>query len=296
MNPNQKKQLYWWFPFIVKKSYTVSLTNTILSEGMPAGNSSPNGNIDHAAILIHVYYIDILEYLLETIYTDPTWIIPLYVTTRHEIEEDVTNLLRTKNIQSVKVVCIENKGRDIGAFLAVLPQLHHDGIRYILKLHTKKSLHLKIKKTDWLQNIINKLILQNGINSNFQILHENTEIGLIAPAGHILPMAFYYGLNTKKVLNLTSSFAISEQLFNNAVFIAGSMCYIKLDAIRQLVNNSNNPIQFENEEGQTDGTTAHAIERIICLLCQQNGYGVVDTNYSVSKKAYTVFTDYIHAR
>lgn len=60
-------------------------------------------------------------------------------------------------------------------------------------------------------------------------------------------------------------------------FVAGSMFWVRLEALRTLLDAPLQPRDFEPESGQIDGTLAHAIERIVAASVAQAGWRVAGT-------------------
>jgi lipopolysaccharide biosynthesis protein len=55
-------------------------------------------------------------------------------------------------------------------------------------------------------------------------------------------------------------------------FIAGSMMAGRLEALKPIADFSLNLADFEPEQGQTDGTLAHALERWLCCTAAREGW------------------------
>ena len=55
-------------------------------------------------------------------------------------------------------------------------------------------------------------------------------------------------------------------------FVAGSMFWVRLEALRPLLDAHLDPQLFESERGQVDGTCAHAVERLFGLCVDAAGF------------------------
>jgi lipopolysaccharide biosynthesis protein len=109
------------------------------------------------------------------------------------------------------------------------------------------------------------------------------EIGIIGPEGHILPMAMYYSNNADKVRLLCERMALDVHMITKLYFVAGTMFYARLDALQPLMALGLAASDFEEEEGQVDGTLAHAIERALGASCLRAGLLLIDTKSTVEK-------------
>ena len=60
--------------------------------------------------------------------------------------------------------------------------------------------------------------------------------------------------------------------------------WLRLSAIKQLIDYEYEEEFFEEENGQEDGTSAHAIERIFFHVCKSNGYEYLPITSKSSKE------------
>jgi lipopolysaccharide biosynthesis protein len=74
-------------------------------------------------------------------------------------------------------------------------------------------------------------------------------------------------------------------------FFAGTMFWVRLEALRPLMDAHLGEWQFETEGGQIDGTLSHAVERIFCSLVAHACYEVAladapDALFPAAKRYY----------
>ncbi len=288
----QKQRLFRSYPFLVRKSFT--LFNAATQQQQHEKIHSELQVLQYA-IVIHVYYPEVFESMLEMIHANLLADFPLYITMRPEISPAVEEILHRSG-RNALLHTMENRGRDIGPFLSLLPILRAQGITAVLKLHTKKSMHLGSADHPWLSDILSQLVEEGAIEKHFLQLQNNQRIGMIAPYGHVVPMAFYYGDNTEKMLGLVKKWNIPSSLLGSAIFVAGSMFYIRLASIEAMLSQPILLQEFETESGQTDGTLAHAVERMFSLLVYTNNYWVTDTNKEAEMVSCTIFSDHMQSR
>ena len=214
------------------------------------------------AIIIHAFYPDILREIL--LFLDHTPVAAkLFVTVPQEKATIVRDIL-DKHILPYYLLPVENKGRDILPFLNIIDKTMSEGYQLFLKVHTKKSRHLKDGDL-WRKDLYQKLLSPKSVERNTLFLTRNPNIGLIGPHGYIVPMSVYWLSNQKLVLELAERLGLNEQVVKKQSFIAGTMFFGKIEAIKPLLKLHLTPADFEEEADQVNTTMAHAVERAFAL-------------------------------
>ena len=88
-------------------------------------------------------------------------------------------------------------------------------------------------------------------------------------------MGSYWSGNAEAVTRLNARMGRAAWSVDHA-FVAGSMFWVRLNALRNLLDTPLRCCDFEPEQGQLDGTLAHAIERIFTITALQSGYTMSD--------------------
>lgn len=267
---------YAWLEQVARQAEKPSLALVPrLSYGIPITPSAASARI---AVVAHIYYEetwpDIAQALqvLQVPYD-------LILTTTPEKLALVTALV-TPQFAHAEIHAVDNKGRDIRPFVAVLPLLLERQYQAVLKLHSKKSLH-RGDGDLWRQTLIAQLLprgtdLTQMVNS----LHEYPALGLIAPEGNVLNIQRYIGSNKAWVERLVAELGENAQWLQQTKpwFAAGTMFWFKPQAVQSLLHcPSIQEDAFETEKGQIDGTLAHAIERVLGCAALAHGYHLIDT-------------------
>ena len=159
----------------------------------------------------------------------------------------------------------ENRGRDILPFLRLATRLLDEGEKIVLKLHTKQSLHRRDGET-WRRELLELLLPQGRTAGLAAAFSNDPTLGLLAPEGHVQPMHYYWGANEDNVRCLATRTGIRLPETDSDRFIAGSMFWARLEALRPLLDAHLDEWEFEAEQGQVDGTFAHALERMFLSL------------------------------
>lgn len=232
------------------------------------------------AIVVHAFYDDVFEEVAKYV-ANISQPIKLFVTTIEHKEVSIKKIASKFGLD-VDVIIVKNKGRDMLPFLKVLPIIKAAGYPFILKIHTKKSKH----RTDgeiWRNDLYDKLLRPERFEKALSVLSTDLSIGIIGPEGHIVDMNTYWGSNERTVLNLVEKMNVAKEKVLGVPFVAGSMFYARMDALECLLTLNLTDDDFEEENGQIDGTLAHAIERLIGVsaICNQQIVVSIDgnTNY-----------------
>ncbi|TMN19285.1 glycoside hydrolase family 99-like domain-containing protein [Pseudoxanthomonas sp. X-1] len=233
----------------------------------PAKSSSPS-----PVAIIHAFYPEVLREILEALLASTLqW--RVIVTTSAE-KLDAVNAVIASSAMGCEVRVYENRGRDILPFLHVADALLNEGVDVVLKLHTKRSVHRR-DGAQWRQEVIDRLTSPARASIILDAYRKNPRLGLVAPEGHTPRLSFYWGANADSVARLASVIGIPPVDVEEDRFIAGSMFWTRLEALRPLLDAHLDTWRFEREVGQVDGTTAHAIERLTIVVAKAAGYATL---------------------
>jgi len=221
------------------------------------------------AIVIHVFYVDIFDEILNHLDEISQVRIKLYVTTTAENEFAVRSRLNARQHNFV-VEIVENRGRDILPFMRISQQVIRAGHKLFIKVHTKKSLH-RIDGDGWREDLFQKLLADESILQAIATLSQNADVGIMGPAGHLASMTHYFGGNQRRVEQLSSRLGVEVEELSSLEFVAGSMFFGRIDALLPLLNLAIDAEDYENESGQLDATLAHAIERLFSVSAYSAG-------------------------
>lgn len=227
------------------------------------------------AIILHLYYEDLIDSIFSTYLLPLLDTVDLFVTVKKDISLNALEKIKNR-FPNVFILMTENQGRDIRPFLLAYKHVNQLGYRYACKLHTKKS----PQRTDG-ENLRESLIASlvgshEDVTNIVRQFSLNDKLGLLAPPNSLMDLSIpYKHIDNKKWLDhLLARLGTSEQIGRYTFhFPAGSMYWFRVSALLPLLDESVvAPDEFELEAGQLDGTLAHAVERIIGLLPSQLGY------------------------
>jgi lipopolysaccharide biosynthesis protein len=113
----------------------------------------------------------------------------------------------------------------------------------------------------------------------------DASLGLVAADGHVQPLAYYWGANKGTVEYLATRLGLAAPDTERDHFIAGSMFWARLEALRPLLDAHLGEWEFEAEAGQLDGTFAHAVERVFALAARHAGFHMIEAGQLLGRPA-----------
>lgn len=235
------------------------------------------------AVHLHLYYVDLLEEFVSYLNNIP-FTFDLYVSCKPDSDINKINdrLSKIINVNKVDVRESINRGRDIAPLYV---QFAKDIVKYeyFLHIHSKKSLFSGQEQYGWRQYALDCLLGDKDIvNKIFSLFTSEYNIGLFFPEtyGDMHLIAHDWLANRENGKRLLESMGIEfeEGLFNYPV---GSFFWAKTEALRPLFERKLKYDDFPEEAGQTDGTIAHALERVLPFVVKKQGYQIAIHDYEL---------------
>lgn len=229
----------------------------------------------NTAVIVHAFYPEILDEVL----SDINWVnevgAKVYITTTNEKRIEIKKVV-SKYSYDIQVFSFENHGRDVLPFLKVLPTVIEDGNNFLIKVHTKKSLHRQ-DGDKWRQELYGQLLSMGMYVRAVDMFIKDPSLAVISPDGNLVPISYYWGSNEVNVLKLCKQYGIEYNRDENYQFTAGTMFFARVDLFKKLLSEySFSDDDFDKEAGQVDGTLAHAYERFFGIYAQANGMKLRD--------------------
>ncbi|WP_267360213.1 rhamnan synthesis F family protein [Methylobacterium sp. GC_Met_3] len=234
-------------------------------------------------VVVHAFYVDVFEDLLpHLVRAIPRF--DLLVSTDEPAKQRALEAAadRAGLADRCRVVVAENRGRNFGPLVTVLATdiLHYD---LVLHVHTKKSLFSGAEQTRWRDEIYRALFANAACAAvALSLFEDDSRIGLFFPetSAHIVYWAHAWLSNIGTGYGLLARLGLPYDGFDEYIdYPVGGMFWARVDALRPLLTSGLTPQDFPEEHGQTDGTLAHAIERVIPIVCRSQGYRAVCLDY-----------------
>jgi hypothetical protein len=167
---------------------------------------------------------------------------------------------------------LTNRGRDIAPKLVGFRDIYAV-YPLVLYLHSKKSAHA-VELRGWREFLLDCLLgSQDGVAGILEAFRRRPDLGIVAPRcfGAVRPH-LHWGSNFETCRALAQRMGISIERNYPLDFPAGSMFWVRSAALRPLLDLNLKVSDFPEEEGQVDGTLAHAIERLFLHTCEAAGF------------------------
>ena len=226
------------------------------------------------AVVLHLFYleqIDLFAKCLSNIQASFDCFISVKAGNSARVSETFRGL---HHLNRLEVKQFPNIGRDMAPFFV---GFGHELSKYnlVLKLHSKKSPHNDQLK-EWLNLSLNGLAGSACIIGNHRDLLCNENIGITSipppkPVSSAIEINgswghqyrnFYRCARERERLGL-----LDLQPDERFSFPAGSMFWCRTEVLKPLIDLNLRWSSFDREAGQIDGTLAHALERLIGLVC-----------------------------
>lgn len=234
-------------------------------------------------VIIHIHYYDGWEDIKQKLlHLNYSFDLIVTVSSKNDIKYQLFVHDITKNFKHVTILHVPNLGRDVLPFLEVIKLIRNIDYKYILKLHSKKSIHRKDGDL-WRTAILNNLIPnKNNIQDNLLKKLKLFNTGIIGPKQDYLKLkvnlaankGYLYNILLKIIKDRIEVDLILNKKVNDYGFYSGTMFWTKLDILNNLNKDILSIHKFHREKGQIDGTYAHAIERVISLYVEIGKYDV----------------------
>ncbi|GAA3874285.1 glycoside hydrolase family 99-like domain-containing protein [Leifsonia kafniensis] len=224
-----------------------------------------------------MYYTDLLDELLAELQHLP---VPFDLIVTNASGAELT--LDTSHLDllaHLTVLPVENRGRDILPLISVVNADLLEPYELVLKIHTKKSpwreghAELDGDGAAWREGFISGMLgTRTHVEAILGEFASDPTLGILTSNGNVLGPEFWGGDRTlARELLLRLQLELDEASLR---FAAGSIYWVRGFVLQGLRALSLDADDFDAESGQVDGTTAHAVERVIGILTREAGYAV----------------------
>ncbi|MCX7568053.1 glycoside hydrolase family 99-like domain-containing protein [Sulfitobacter sp. F26169L] len=216
------------------------------------------------AVVMHIYYPDLWpEFRAKIGRLDIEHDLFVTLTYRGDETEELAAQIR-EEFPDATVVPLENRGRDILPFLALVNAGMLSRYKAVCKIHTKKSPHREDGEK-WRRHLIDGVLPDEGLKGLLETFIADEKASFWVADGQHFDDTKWWGSNLEITRSLLRRIEV-EITGKRLSFPAGSIYWMKpviIDLLRAMRLNAE---QFDPEMAQVDGTLAHALERTMGFL------------------------------
>lgn len=237
------------------------------------------------AVVMHVHFPELVDELITHLAHVP---IPfdLYVTNSSGSDLDIDRRM-VPNAQATHILNVDNHGRDILPFITLINADVLQNYSLVLKVHTKKSAWREQHATlagsgaDWRAGFLADLLgSPEQVQWILTAFQNVPNLGTVTSRGSITGPESW-GSNRRIVAEVLRRINFTGKA-SSLRFASGSMYWIRGQILTSLRELRLTPDDFESEGAQIDGTTAHAVERILGMLADRDGYTMIEADHIVA--------------
>lgn len=232
------------------------------------------------AVHLHLHYLDLLEEFIGYLGNIPVSF-DLFVTVTQTAPALAAELGR--RFPCVAVLEVENRGKDIGGFIAALNRFDLDRYDLVLKLHSKKSLnfdsYIRVVQAlfgadvadgaSWRRQLLDPVLgSPKAVAGVLDAFRADPALGMVGSAKYICeaPEA-----DAAMYRELCRRLGVNPQV----LFFAGTMFWIRGAVLERIRRAGFTPADFDPAaSAAVEGTLEHGFERVFGALVADCGYAV----------------------
>lgn len=250
----------------------------VISRWLPASEllakDSATWKQQKIAIVLHIFYPDFVKKFAATLSQFPTNIDVFVTAASPSIEKAAAQTFKKlRKVNNVFTVVSENRGRNFGPFLVHFGKelLNYD---LMCHLHSKKSLYSGREQTQWFDYLNNFLLKdKHVVKSVLRLFNDNEALGIYYPTSFWMMPAWvnHWTCNKPFAQPFVDDWGldISDNFLNYPV---GGMFWARPKALAPLLSEEYTYEDFPAEPLPNDGSWLHALERVLGLLAEKQGY------------------------
>lgn len=217
------------------------------------------------AVVAHIFYPELANELLDaTVRLDEPH--DLFITLV-EGQSDYLKAEISARFPKAMIWVFPNRGRDILPFMSLINTGAFFAYELICKLHTKRSPH-RADGDKWRQHLISGVLpSKEGTKDIVAAFRQYPDLGLVIADGQIFHDAENWSGNVQHLKNLLPFLSLDIDRASQMPFAGGSIFWIRPWVLRDIVGLNLKPAAYEPEPVLTDGSLAHAVERLFSVVC-----------------------------
>tara|TARA_R110002126_G_scaffold278004_1_gene424125 strand:- start:30436 stop:32715 length:2280 start_codon:yes stop_codon:yes gene_type:complete len=225
----------------------------------------------------HFHYPDLLEECLQSLSVNETKP-DLFITTTNEGKiQKINTILEKSGWEAKEVWAVPNRGRNIFPFITDLPERLKGQYDIVCHIHGERSKYLSADRgVRWRSFAWQHLVgdREPMIDIVAAAFSNNPDVGLIFPEAPYFPG---WGVNEGVATELADRIGVETPLPRHFDFPNGAMFWARPEALKPLFELKLDLSEVPVEPLPLDGTSLHALERLLPLVVEKAGYGYATT-------------------
>jgi len=220
------------------------------------------------AIHFHVYYIELAKEALAYFEQFPvSFDLLISCTSTEDLEYCISLFKDCSTIDDIQGKVVKNQGRDLAPLVCDFAKTiaNYD---YFAHIHTKKSLEVNAIGDAWRQYLFSNLLSAKTVPKILTLL-KSYSIVYPKTFDQISYEHCIWGMSYPQGCELSVRMGLQKPIDGYIQFPVGSMFWAQVKAFEPLFALNLTTNDFEVEMGQTHGTLAHSIERLLATIPTQ---------------------------
>ena len=236
---------------------------------------------EKVALVIHIYYDDLIEYCLNYACSMPSYCDIIVTVPNDDVKKTVSEKFSAILCNNLDIRVVENRGRDVSAKLVGCSDLI-DVYDYICFVHAKKTPHIEPPSIgkDFSYRCFENLLHNNIFVENIlQTFRNNNRLGMLSPPPpnhwqYYFTSGGEWRFNYSQTVSFLKKMNIEVPISEDKEPIApmGSMFWVRASALKSLFRHNWTHDDFPPEPLEPDGTLLHVIERVYPYFVQSAGF------------------------
>ncbi|ALS99243.1 rhamnan synthesis F family protein [Lacimicrobium alkaliphilum] len=231
-------------------------------------------NKQKIAICLHIFYPDFVAKFAACLAAFPCNVDVFVAASSDEIMQDAQQRFGSvAQVNKLQIVKAPNRGRNFGPLLVEFGRqlLDYD---LMCHLHSKKSLYSGREQTQWF-DYLNQFLFKDlhVVSCMLRLFSDNPQLGMYYPTSFWMMPSWvnHWTCNRPFAEDFVQQWGldISDNFVNYPV---GGMFWARPKALEQLLSADFSYEDFPPEPLPNDGSWLHALERVLGLLAERNGY------------------------
>lgn len=232
------------------------------------------------AAVVHIYYVDLWPEIAEALLNieEP---FDLFVTLIVGVSEHISPRIMMA-FPTATILTVDNHGRDIFPFVEIIRSGVLFKYELVCKLHSKRT-EWRAGGEEWRQHLIRGILgSTETVDRILNAFASDPDLGIVVADRQIFRGREFWASNEHLLIPMLRKIGLDASSFEKG-FVGGSIYWIRPFMLRSINALDLGFDDFEPEPLSNDGTMAHAVERLVSLVCYDAGMRIADVENLASE-------------